>query len=73
MHGAGGPVQAAFPNDTLLASPASGVGVKQEAFLRAAAARFGIVHGKDVNAGEPRGVWVTPLVRGVSNYGSLRC
>ena len=62
MHGAAGPVQAAFPNASLLASPAAGVGVKQRGFVGACAAVLGLPEGADVNAGDPRGVWVTPLV-----------
>ena len=51
-----------FPNATLLASRASGAGVKQDAFIAAVEGVFGVPKGEDVNAGDPRGVWVTPLV-----------
>jgi hypothetical protein len=58
-------VQTAFPNASLMASPQAGVGIKQDAFVRACAdcsAGLGLERGKDVNTGPPTGVWVTPLV-----------
>ena len=64
FHGFSGPVQAAFMNAELMTSNASGAGIKQSTFITTckSADALGLFQGADVNDGQPRGVFVTPLV-----------
>lgn len=57
VHGFHGPVQAAFPNSTLLAD-----GPGQNEYIKSCENALGLEKGRDQATGNPTGIWVVPQV-----------